>query len=97
MELQRDPIEEWKINSNFKINQKWDLTSNLRFDEVENHLALLGAGISYENQCVTVNLEMDRRYSLEGTSPPTTNFSFAINFKGFSSGSVTAIQEQSCK
>ena len=97
MELRRDPIEEWKINSNFKINQKWDLTSNLRFDEVENHLALLGAGISYKNQCVTVNLEMDRRYSLEGTSPPTTNFSFAINFKGFSSGSVTAIQEQSCK
>ena len=48
MELRRDPIEEWKINSNFKINQKWDLTSNLRFDEVENHLALLGAGISYK-------------------------------------------------
>ena len=97
IELRREPVEEWKINSNFKLDQKWDLTSSLRFDEAENHLALLGAGISYENQCVTVNLEMDRRYSLEGTSPPTTNFSFAINLKGFSSGSVTAIQEKSCK
>ena len=97
LELRREPIEEWKINSNFKLNQKWDLTSNLRFDEAEDHLALLGAGISYENQCVKVNLEMDRRYSLEGTSPPTTNLSFAISLKGFSTGSVNAIQSKNCK
>ena len=37
---------------------------------------------------------MDRRYSLEGTSPPTTNFSFAISLKGFSTGPVNAIQSK---
>ena len=97
IELRREPIEEWKISSNFKLNNNWDLTSNLRFDEAEDHLALLGAGINYENQCVKVNLEMDRRYSLEGTSPPTTNFGFAISLKGFSTGSVNAIQSKNCK
>ena len=97
IELRREPIEEWKISSNFKLSNNWDLTSNLRFDEAEDHLALLGAGINYENQCVKVNLEMDRRYSLEGTSPPTTNFSFAISLKGFSTGSVNAIQSKNCK
>ena len=92
-----NPIEEWTISTGYKLNYNWDVKSNLRYDQTESHLASLGAGLAYENQCVLVNLEMDRRYSLEGTSPPTTNFSFAISLKGFSTGSVNAIQEKNCK
>ena len=90
-------IEEWTIDTGYKLNDNWQLKSNLRYDQSESHLALLGAGLAYENQCVLLNLEMDRRYSLAGTSPPTTNFSFAISLKGFSTGSVNAIQEKNCK
>ena len=90
-------IEEWTIDTGYKLNDNWQLKSNLRYDQSESHLALLGAGLAYENQCVLLNLEMDRRYSLEGTSPPTTNFSFAISLKGFSTGAVNAIQEKNCK
>jgi len=97
MEYRTEPVEEWTISNNIKLSKNWSFASNLRFDETENHLALLGAGINYENQCVLLNLEMDRRYSQEGTSPPTTNFSFAISLKGFSTGKVTAISEKSCK
>ncbi len=92
-----NPIEEWTISTGHKLNYNWDVKSNLRYDQTESHLASLGAGLAYENQCVRVNLEMDRRYSLEGTSPPTTNFSFAINLKGFSTSKMTAISEKSCK
>ncbi len=91
------PIEELTISTGHKLNYNWDVKSNLRYDQTEAHLASLGAGLAYENQCVLVNLEMDRRYSLEGTSPPTTNFSFAISLKGFSTGKMTAISEKSCK
>jgi LPS-assembly protein len=97
MELRRKPVEEWTIGNNLKLNKNWNFASNLRFDETENHLALLGAGLTYENQCVIINLEMDRRYAQEGTSPPTTNFSFAISLKGFSTGRVTALLEKNCK
>ena len=90
-------IEEWTIDTGYKLTDNWQLKSNLRYDQSESHLALLGAGLAYENQCVFLNLEMDRRYSLEGTSPPTTNFSFAISLKGFSTGSVNAIQSKNCK
>ena len=96
-EYRSNPIEEWTMAAGYKINNTWELTSNLRYDETESHLAMLGAGLSYENQCVLLNLEMDRRYSLEGTSPPTTNFSFAISLKGFSTGSVNTIQSKKCK
>ena len=92
-----NPIEELTITTGHKLNYNWDVKSNLRYDQTESHLASLGAGLAYENQCVLVNLEMDRRYSLEGTSPPTTNFSFAISLKGFSTGKMTAISEKSCK
>ena len=92
-----NPIEELTISTGHKLNYNWDVKSNLRYDQTESHLASLGAGLAYENQCVLVNLEMDRRYSLEGTSPPTTNFSFAISLKGFSTGKMTAISEKSCK
>ena len=92
-----NPIEELTISTGYNINYNWDVKSNLRYDQTESHLASLGAGLAYENQCVLVNLEMDRRYSLEGTSPPTTNFSFAISLKGFSTGKMTAISEKSCK
>ena len=96
-EYRLDPIEEWTMIASYEINNNWQLNSNLRYDETESHLAMLGAGLSYENQCVLINLEMDRRYSLEGTSPPTTNFSFAISLKGFSTGRETAVSEKGCK
>ena len=96
-EYRSNPIEEWTMTAGCEISKNWQLSSNLRYDETESHLAMLGAGLSYENQCVLLNLEMDRRYSLEGTSPPTTNFSFAISLKGFSTGSVNAIQSKNCK
>ena len=92
-----NPIEEWTIKTGYEINDSWQLGSNLRYDEIESHLAMLGAGLTYQNQCVMVNLEMDRRYSLEGTSPPTTNFSFAISLKGFSTGGITNLTKKSCK
>ena len=97
MENRPTQLEEWTIRNQLKLNQNWKFASNLRFDETENQLALIGAGLTYENQCVLFNLEMDRRYSQEGTSPPTTNFSFAISLKGFSTGTVTNISENSCK
>ena len=97
MEYRYEPVEEWTIRNNLKLSKNWNFASNLRFDETEDHLALLGAGLTYENQCVLFNLEMDKRYSQEGTSPPTTNFSFAISLKGFSTGKVTSISEKSCK
>ena len=95
-EMRSEPVEEWTVSNHIKLNKKWNFDSNLRYDETEDHLALIGAGLTYETQCVVIKLEMDRRYSLEGTSPPTTNFSFAINLKGFSSGPVTVIQTKSC-
>ncbi len=97
MENRPTQLEEWTIRNHLKLNENWKFASNLRFDETENQLALIGAGLSYENQCVLFNLEMDRRYSQEGTSPPTTNFSFAISLKGFSTGKMTAVSEKSCK
>ena len=96
-EYRLSPIEEWTMSAGYEINNNWRLNSNLRYDETESHLAMLGAGLSYKNQCVIVNLEMDRRYSLQGTSPPRTNFSFAISLKGFSTGGVNNILEKSCK
>ena len=97
MENRPTQLEEWTIRNNLKLSDNWKFASNLRFDETENQLALIGAGLTYENQCVLFNLEMDRRYSQEGTSPPTTNFSFAISLKGFSKGTVSNISEKSCK
>ena len=96
-EYRLNQIEEWTIDTGYELNDNWKLKSNLRYDQSESHLALLGAGLTYENQCVLLKLEMDTRYSLEGTSPPTTNFSFAISLKGFSTGSVDAIQSKNCK
>jgi LPS-assembly protein len=96
-EYRLNPIEEWTMSTGYEINNNWQLNSNVRYDETESHLAMLGAGLSYQNQCVMLNLEMDRRYSLEGTSLPTTNFSFAIRLKGFSTGGTTNIIEKSCK
>ncbi len=97
LELRKIPVEEWTVSNYVKLNDKWNLNSNLRFDETENHLAWLGAGVAYENQCVAVKLELDRRYSQEGTSPPTTNFSFAINLKGFSTRKISNFSENNCK
>lgn len=97
MELRQKPVEEWTVSNIIKFNQKWKFSSNLRFDESEDHLALLGAGIIYENQCAAVKVEMDRRYSQEGASPPTTNFSFAINLKGFSTSISNNFSKKSCK
>jgi len=92
-----NPIEEWTLKTGYEINDNWQLGSNLRYDQIESHLAMLGAGLSYQNQCVVVNLEMDRRYSQEGTSPPTTNFSFAISLKGFSTRFTNSLTKKSCK
>ena len=96
LELRKNPVEEWSINNIFNLNDNWKFSSNLRFDETEDHLALLGAGLKYENQCVAIKLEMDRRYYQEAASPPTTNFGFAINLKGFSTGRTSSFADKYC-
>ncbi|MEO1464214.1 MAG: hypothetical protein AAFU82_18240, partial [Pseudomonadota bacterium] len=45
--------------------------------------ARAGLGVTYENECVIVDLSVRRRYSSSTSLEPSTDFGFTVAIKGF--------------
>ena len=56
-----------------------------------------GLGLVYSNECVTVDLSVNRRYTSTTSVEPTTDFGFTIALNGFSVDSGSKKYRRPCK
>lgn len=91
-----EPTSEIQLGGSYSFTRHWAAAANYRFDLEEDRSGVAGLGISYDNECVTVDLSVSRTYSSSSTVEPTTNFGFNVGLRGFAVSDGTERYRRSC-
>ena len=89
-------VSEFALDGSYQINQFWTASANWRYDVASDRAATAGLGLRYENECVTLDLKVDRRYTTSTSVEPSTDFGFNIGLRGFSADTGTERYVRSC-
>ncbi|MGB7243367.1 MAG: LPS assembly protein LptD [Sulfitobacter sp.] len=84
------------LDGGYKINKYWSANADWRFDLVDDRAATAGMGLTYNNECVSVDLSVKRRYTSSTSVEPSTDFGFTIGLRGFSARKGTESYTRSC-
>ncbi|WP_370401619.1 LPS-assembly protein LptD [Sulfitobacter sp. JB4-11] len=102
--LDEDPAEERlqavseiSLDGSYRINAQWTANADWRFDVADDRAATAGLGLTYFNECVTVDLSVRRRYATSTSVEPSTDFGFNVGLRGFAANSGTERYERSCR
>ena len=89
-------VSEFTLDGSYKVNPFWTASANWRYDVSADRAATAGIGLSYENECVTLDLRVKRRYTSSTSVEPSTDFGFNIGLRGFSADTGTERYVRSC-
>ena len=89
-------VSEFTLDGSYKVNPFWTASANWRYDVSSDRAATAGIGLSYENECVTLDLRVKRRYTSSTSVEPSTDFGFNIGLRGFSADTGTERYVRSC-
>ncbi|WP_425043923.1 LPS-assembly protein LptD [Primorskyibacter sp. S87] len=99
----RDPAEgrntevsELWFDGAYEFNPNWHASANVRYDIQEARATRAGLGVIYRNECVTVDISINRRYTSSTSLEPTTDFGFSIALSGFAVESREKNYRRSC-
>jgi LPS-assembly protein len=90
-------ISEFTLDGDYKINQHWTASADWRYDVADDRAATAALGLTYNNECVSVNLSVRRRYSTSTSVEPSTNIGFNVGLRGFSANNGTERYVRSCQ
>lgn len=89
-------VSEFWFDGSYRINPNWTASANLRYDIADDSASRAGVGLVYQNECVTVDLSVNRRYTSSTSVEPSTDFGFTIALSGFAVESGTETYRRSC-
>ena len=84
------------FDGSFSINNQWQASADWRFDLADERAATAGLGLSYNNECVQVDLSVSRSYSSSTSVEPSTDIGFNIGLRGFAANTGTERYVRSC-
>lgn len=89
-------ISELWFDGSYRVNPNWTASANVRYDIAADNATYAGVGLIYRNECVTVDLSLNRRYTSSTSVEPSTDFGFTIALSGFAVESGTVKYRRSC-
>lgn len=92
-----DPISELTLDGAFNLDRHWSATANVRYDLESDEAAYAGIGLTYDNECVSARLSVNRRYTSSTSVEPSTNVGFTVSLRGFSAQNGTESYARTCK
>ncbi|MFA8440541.1 LPS-assembly protein LptD [Yoonia sp.] len=81
-----ETISEWTVDAAFVLNDAWTFEIDGRYDIAADQAISAGAGLQWQNECVTVNVSASRRFTSSSTVEPTTTFGLSGSIGSFSAG-----------
>ncbi|MGJ5620660.1 LPS-assembly protein LptD [Sulfitobacter sp. MF3-043] len=96
-EARPQDISEISLDGLYKISSAWSASADYRFDIADDRSATAGFGLTYNNECVTVDLSVNRRYSSSTSVEPSTNIGFNIGLRGFAASTGKERYVRSCR
>lgn len=89
-------VSEITLDTVYKINPFWTASANWRYDVASDRAATAGLGLRYENECVSLEFEVERSYTSSTSIEPSTDFGFNIGLRGFAADTGTERYVRSC-
>jgi LPS-assembly protein len=85
------------FDGSYALSASWKASANLRYDISDARATRAGLGLAYSNECVTVDLSVNRRYTSTTSVEPSTDFGFTISMNGFSVNNGSKQYRRSCR
>ncbi|KIT17840.1 LPS-assembly protein LptD [Jannaschia aquimarina] len=74
---------EWGLDAAYDLARDWTGRANWRYDFVTNDASRAGLGLTYRSDCVTVDFDVERRFTSSVSLEPTTRFGLSVELAGF--------------
>lgn len=81
-----DDVFEWTIDADYTFNDTWSAGVDARYDVISNGPSSTGLDITWQNECVTVDFSVSRRFTTSTTLDSSTDFGLSVGLQGFSAG-----------
>ncbi|WP_171228176.1 LPS-assembly protein LptD [Ruegeria sp. HKCCA4008] len=78
-----DEISEIWLLGRYQVDQNWLTNAEARYDLNQSEPIRLGLGVTYQNECVQVNMSVSRRFTSTSTIEPSTEFGFTLSLTGY--------------
>lgn len=79
-------ISEWTVDSTFVLSDTWTLDVDGRYDIAADRPVSAGLGLTWQNECMSIDVSASRRFASSDTLEPTTTFGINGSIGGFSTG-----------
>ena len=89
-------VSEVSLDGTYDIGRHWTAAADVRYDVVNKQAATAGVGLTYNNECVSIDLLVRRRYTSSTSVEPSTNIGFNVGMRGFSASNGTERYVRSC-
>lgn len=88
---------ELSLDASYRFTDGWTGRFGGRFDLNSQTAARAGLGLSYETECISVDLSLSRRYTSSTSVSPTTDFGLQVSLAGIGSGRTGAAPARACR
>jgi LPS-assembly protein len=78
-----EAVSEVWLRGRYQVDQNWLTRAEARYDLNESEPIRLGLGVTYQNECVRVNMSVRRRFTSTSTIEPSTEFGFTVSLTGY--------------
>ena len=89
-------VSEWTIDNTYHFDQVWSLGLDARYEVKGNGPTNAGLQIGWQNECVTVDFSVSRRFTSSTTLNQSTDFGLLIGLSGFDAGRSAGVASHSC-
>ena len=76
-------VSELSARTGIQLAAGWWATTDSRYDFVADRAQKTELGLQYRNECVTVDLSLDRRFTSSDNVSPDTSFGLSVRLGGF--------------
>ena len=88
-------VSELTFDGFYQISDKWSANANWRYNLIDDRASKSGLKVTYQNECVSVDLSVNRS-NPSSTVEPLTDLGFKVSLKGFSGSNGTRRFKRSC-
>ncbi len=95
-ENRTENVSEWTIDAGYRFNDTWSMGLDARYDVISNGPSETGLEIGWQNECVTVDFSVSRRFTTSTTLDASTDFGLSVGLNGFSAGRTVDSSAHRC-
>ncbi|MBT3466168.1 MAG: LPS-assembly protein LptD, partial [Rhodobacteraceae bacterium] len=88
-------VSELTFDGFYQISDKWSANANWRYNLVDDRASKSGLKVTYQNECVSIDLSMNKS-NPSSTVEPLTDLGFKVSLLGFSGSNGTRRLKRSC-